>query len=147
MSAFYGAPAGPHIGRCQNFITPQSAAGYPPIRSAGGYYCMAPVLGLGGALADDRDICGGCWMRTEAFRQRVTDQFVAGLDAEAARIWLKGADRVLADITAGYFERAARRASMVELFKIRREIERRQALIDAVLAAFPPPVATSQSLL
>lgn len=140
MSAFYGAPAGPHIGQCQNFILLDGSDRH-------GRYCLAPVLGLGSNFPSDLDICQVCRGRTEVFRQRTVDRFVDGLDAEAARIWLGVAERIIAEMELGYAERAARRASMEELFKTREDIERRQALVDAVLAAFPPPVATSQSLL
>lgn len=143
MSSFYGSPAGPHIGQCQNFIMPSGISGRD------GYSCLAPVLGLGGELITDRDICGACRMRTAAFRERIISAHVANFQAEpdAGWAWVQTCRRILADMDRGWFERAARGASMDELTKIRLDIQGREALLEAVLAGLPPRVDTSQSLL
>lgn len=139
MSAFYGDPAGPHIGRCQNLIMDDGAHGH---------YCLAPVLGLGTSVPD-RDICGACRMRTEAFRERLLAAHLAGFEAEpeAAWEWVDTAQRILTDMDLGWFERAARGASMEELVKIKIEIRRREDLLERVLMVLPPQVDTSQLML
>jgi hypothetical protein len=135
MSAF-GAPAGPHIGRCENL-------------NAAGWYCSAPVLSLGTDVPTDRDICGGCRMHSEAFRQRLLAAHLAGFEAEpeAGWAWVDTAQQILVDMDLGWFDRAARGASMAELTKIRADIRYRENLLAEVLAVLPPRVDTLQSAL
>lgn len=143
MSSFYGSPKGPHIGECGNFIMPSGISGQD------GYYCLAPVLGLGGEFVTDRDICGGCRMHSEAFRERILAAHIRGFQAEpeAGWVWVETSRRILADMDLGWFQRAARGASMEELTKIKADIRYREGLLEAVLDCLPPMVDTSQSLL
>ncbi len=135
MSA-YGSPAGPHIGQCDNL-------------NAAGWYCTAPVLSLGTDVPADRDICGACRMGSEAFRERLLAAHLAGFqaDPDAGWSWVDTARQILLDMDRGWVDRAARGVSMVELTKIRQDIRYREWLLDRVLAALPPRVDTSQSLL
>jgi hypothetical protein len=127
MSAFIGASAGPHIGQCQNFIL---------FAGAGGRYCLAPVLALGGALATDRDICGACQLKTAAFVERVTAQHVEAIVSGAGRDdFVKRTREMIEDLDRWRARRAADRAPVEELFKIRRDIELRERILAAVLAA------------
>lgn len=143
MSSFYGSPKGPHIGQCGNFIMPSGVMGRD------GFYCLAPVLALGGELVTDRDICGGCRMHSKAFRERILAAHIRGFQAEpeAGWVWVDTSRRILADMDLGWFERAARGASMEELTKIKLDIRRREELLEAVLAGLPPRVDTLPALL
>lgn len=126
MSAFIGAPAGPHIGQCQNFI----------LDGAGGRYCLAPVLALGGDLVTDRDICGACKLSSAAFIERVTAQHVEAIVSGAGRDdFVKRTREMIEDLDRWRARRAADQAPMAELFKIRRDITLREEILAAVLAA------------
>jgi hypothetical protein len=123
MTAFIGAPEGPHIGQCQNFSTETG-------------YCLAPVLALGGAFATDRDICGGCKLDTARFTERLTAHHVEAIVAGAGRDdFVKRTREIIEDLDRWRARRAADRAPMEELFTIRRDIALRESILSAVLAA------------
>jgi hypothetical protein len=131
VTAFVGALAGPHIGRCQNLIRGERE----DWRDA--YYCLAPVIGLGANLPTDSDICQVCRERSRLFVERLREAYVTALvaDADAAREWVALARALLTDLDVSRVRRAAQGAPMADLFKIDRDIAMRETLLDAVLTA------------
>ncbi|GAA4719052.1 hypothetical protein [Phytohabitans rumicis] len=129
MTALIGAPGGPHVGQCQNFF-PGGRDG----RDA--RYCLAPVLALGGDLPADRDICQTCRQRTHAFGERFIAGYVRGLiEVDVAEEWMSTTRGLIADSWAWYDRRAAARAPVAELHKIRQDIHLRERLLSAVRTA------------
>jgi len=131
MSAFVSSPAGLHIGQCQNLIRGERAD-WSDAR-----YCLAPVIGLGREHATDRDICGACRMATEAWSAHLVETTVAGIvaDRENASAWISRTEEQLVDLDRWLVQRGAERASMDDLYAIRRTIRRQEALLEAVRAA------------
>jgi hypothetical protein len=128
MSAFVGDPTGPFWGQCQNqFYTWDG----PKITSS--TRCDQPVMALGGAVPG-RDICQVCRASTEAKGRAMIAEFASNLTDRGRAEWIERARATLADMWASYYRRAAQRAPMADLYDIRRDIERREEILAAVLA-------------
>jgi hypothetical protein len=140
VTAFIGAPAGPHVGQCQNF-SPGDRNG------RGARYCLNPVLALGGDLPADRDICQACRQRSQAFGERFIASHVEGLiEADAAEEWMSTTRALVTDSWAWYYRRAAEQAPMAELHKIRQDIALRERLLTAVETAVAGTVQSGRSV-
>lgn len=132
MTAFVGAPTEPHIGQCQNLIKGSRA----DWRDS--YHCLAPVLALGAALPADRDICQECRADTAQFGRWLAAEFARTLRNPDE--WIAMTRDRLDDLRWWYARRASERAPMAELYRIDRDIARREGLLAAVLSGATPDV-------
>lgn len=121
MTAFIGASEKPHVGQCQNFFTNRG-------------YCLEPVLALGAAIPTDRDICQKCRADTLRFRERLTASYVKSIRSGDMAEWVARSRAHILDLHRWYGQRAADGASLEDLYRINRDIELRQGLLNAVLA-------------
>lgn len=120
-------PAVAKVGQCENLFRGQR----DDWRDA--RYCDAPVLNLGGTT---RNICQACRADTSDWMAEVRARWSAGLIAEGKHTdWLEG-NAAMLDFEYDYLgRRAAARAPMAELLKIRHGISVREELAAAVGAA------------
>lgn len=136
VSVFYSSPKGLHIGQCQNYIVTSWG------RDGDGYHCLAPVIGLGSEFTTDRDICGACQMKTQAFSANLMEVGVAGIvsDPYGAKCWIETTREQLTAMDRYLYRKASEGARMEELFKIKNDITRRERILEAVLTAAPDNV-------
>lgn len=126
MSAFVGDPIGPFWGQCQNQFYVWDG---PRIASLD--RCDQPVMALGGAVMD-RDICQVCRADTQAKGRARIAEFASNLTDRGRAEWIERTRATLADMWASYYRRAAQRAPMADLWKFRRDIERREEILAEV---------------